>query len=54
MIMLEQKVDEIWIQYDHNSNGTLDENEGKEFLRASLKRLTGQDPTDENVDKQFK
>ena len=51
---LEQNVDEIWQQYDHSGTGVLDENEGKEFLRASLKKLTGQDPTEENVDKRFK
>ena len=53
MILLEQKVDAIWQQYDHNGSGVLEEDEAKEFLRASLKKLTGGDPTDENVDKTF-
>ena len=54
MIRLEQKLDEIWQQYDVSCTGVLDATEGREFLKASLKKLTGQEPTAENVDKEFK
>ena len=32
----------------------LEEEEAKAFLRASLKRLTGGEPSEENVDRKFK
>ena len=49
-----EKVEEIWRDYDIDRNGTLEKDEAFAFLRVMLKEYTGKDPTDADLERNFK
>ena len=48
-----KRVEEIWKKFDTNNNGSLDRSEGKAFLQQELETMTGQPPTDEEIERNF-
>ena len=53
MMKLNQKLDEIWDQFDGDEDGVLNLEEGKAFLSSMLQQLTGKEATKENIDNTF-
>ena len=53
-VKLRQEVDEIWMKYDKNKNGVLDKEEAFAFLDDMMKEVTGQRPTQEEIESNFK
>ena len=49
----EDKVDRIWVAYDKDMDGMLSQEDSKEFLKETLKELTGNEPSEEYVTKNF-
>ena len=47
------RVEEIWKQFDVDGNGYLNKEEAKRFLTVELKSLTGSDPTDDELERNF-
>ena len=52
-LRVNQRLDEIWDQYDTDGDGVLNFEEGKLFLIATIKALTGSEPTEEEIKKKF-
>ena len=48
-----KRVEEIWAQFDTDKNGYLNRTEGKAFLMQELETMTGQPPTDEEIERNF-
>ena len=47
------RVEEIWKQFDVDGNGYLSRDEAKAFLTVELKTLTGTDPTEDELERNF-
>ena len=48
-----KRVEEIWAQFDIDNSGVLNRTEGKAFLMQELENMTGQPPTDEEIERNF-
>ena len=48
-----QRVEEIWAKFDVDGSGVLNREEGKAFLMQELENMTGQPPTDEEIERNF-
>ena len=53
-IKLRDEVDAIWSKYDQNKNGVLDREEAFAFLKDMMAEVTGQAPTQEEIESNFK
>ena len=51
---LQEEVDEIWAKYDINKNGVLDQKEAYAFLDDMMNEVTGQHPTQQEIESNFK
>ena len=50
---MRDQVDAIWQKYDINKDGVLDKKEAEKFLRDYILEVTGNDPTQEEVERNF-
>ena len=48
-----RKVDKIWEQYDINGDGVLSKEEVVPFLKATLREVTGKEPSKDELDRNF-
>ena len=46
-------MEQIWAEYDENKNGKLDKDECYKFLKSMLKEMTGRDPTESEIERNF-
>ena len=46
-------IDDVWKMYDYDNNGSLDEIEAREFLKAILREVNGATPTHTEVRRNF-
>ena len=53
-IKLRDEVDAIWLKYDLNKNGVLDRDEAYAFLKDMMSEVTGQIPTQEEIESNFR
>ena len=51
---LKKEVEDIWKKYDINNNGVLDKKEAYAFLDDMMKEVTGQAPTQEEIESNFR
>ena len=51
---LQEEVEEIWAKYDINKNGVLDQKEAYAFLDDIMNEVTGQHPTQQEIESNFK
>ena len=51
---LQEEVEEIWAKYDINKNGVLDQKEAYAFLDDIMHEVTGQHPTHQEIESNFK
>ena len=47
------RIEEIWKQFDTDGNGYLNRTEGYAFLKVELKSLTGSEPTEEELERNW-
>ena len=47
------RVEEIWKKFDTNNSGVLEKEQAKAFLLEELTALTGTDPTDDELERNF-
>ena len=53
-VALKKEVDDIWKKYDTNNNGVLSQKEAYAFLEDMMKEVTGQAPTQEEIESNFR
>ena len=53
-VKLRQEVEDIWTKYDTNNNGVLDQKEAYAFLDDMMREVTGQAPTQEEIESNFR
>ena len=47
------RVEQIWKQYDTNNSGVLEKDQAKLFLMEELKTMTGSEPTEDELERNF-
>ena len=47
------RVEQIWKQYDTNNSGVLEKDQAKAFLMDELKNMTGSEPTEDELERNF-
>ena len=47
------RVEEIWKIYDTNNSGVLEKDQAKAFLLDELKTMTGSEPTEDELERNF-
>ena len=47
------RVEEIWKIYDTNNSGVLEKEQAKAFLLDELKTMTGSEPTEDELERNF-
>ena len=50
---MREQIAAIWQKYDTNGNGILDKKEAHKFLRDYMYEVTGEEPTLEDVERNF-
>ena len=48
-----EEVEQVWREYDKSGTGLLEKNEAFEFLKKTIKEVTGNDPTEEELERNF-
>ena len=48
-----KRVEQIWAKFDTDNSGVLNKEQGKLFLQQELETMTGQPPTDEEIERNF-
>ena len=48
-----EEVNQVWKDYDTGASGKLERKEAFKFLQACMKEVTGQEPTQDEIEKNF-
>ena len=48
-----KQVDDIWKNFDEDKNGKLERHEAEKFLKSILKEVTGKDPSEKELARNF-
>ena len=48
-----EEVEQVWREYDKSGTGLLEKQEAFEFLKKTIKEVTGNDPTEDELERNF-